>query len=177
MAVLYGQMDILEQAGGRFASIGGTETKAEHWSNLDRLVEAAAVLKHIQESPWIGHGLGFTYLNTNTLTQETSPQWWVDQNYLLIWLKHGLLGLGLFFWLLWVAYRLGAREARKRADPWEASWLATTSGATVCMAVFAMFDWPFAQVYSTLMLGLLWGGSIAMTREGTVRFQWSAPRP
>lgn len=175
MAILYGQMDILEQAGGRFASIGGTETKTEHWSNLDRFAEAATVLGHIRESPWIGHGLGYVYLNTEPLTRVTSLQWQADGNYQLIWLKSGLLGLTLFIVLLVTAFRLTAREARRRDDLWESAWCATAAGATVCMGVFAMFDWPFAQAYTTFMLGLLWGGVVAMTRPDKLRIRWSVP--
>ena len=173
MALLYGQMDIIGQAGARFATIGGTETKTENWSNLARIGEAINVLGHIRQSPWIGHGLGYTYLNTEPLTQEVAVQWQADGNYQLIWLKYGLLGLLLFFWMLWTAFRLTIREARRRTDPWEASWFATAAGATFCFVVFAMFDWPFAQVYTTYLLGLLWGGSIAMTQPDILRFRWS----
>ena len=176
MALFYGQMDILEQAGGRFASIGGTEVKAETWSNIDRLTEYATVVDLILKSPWVGYGLGYTFLWTEPLTLDTKPQWWVHQNYLLIWLKLGVIGLALFIWLFWTATRLGWRESRRRSDPWESAWFATTAGATVCMAIFAMFDFPFAEVYSTYMMGLFWGGAIAMSREGVVSFRWSAPR-
>lgn len=177
LELFYGQTDILKESAGRFASIGGTELTMETRSNVLRLVESAAVAGHIQESPWIGHGLGYTFIVQNPLHGVSRPQNWMDQNYLLIWLKQGVIGLAAYLWILWTAFWLGARHARQREDPWESSWFATTAAATAFLTVFSLSDWPFGQVNPTFLLALFFGGSMAMAGEGLLRFRWSAPGP
>lgn len=177
LELFYGQTDILKESVGRFASIGGTELKMETRSNVIRLMESAAVAGHIQKSPWIGHGLGYTFFVSLPVQGRSMPQWWVDENYLLIWLKQGAIGVAVYLWILWAAFRFGARHARQREDPWESSWFAATAAATAFLTVFSFSDWPFGQVNPTFLLALLFGGSMAMAREGLLRFRWSTPGP
>jgi O-antigen ligase len=176
LAVLYGQADILQQAGGRFASIGSTELAIETYSNVVRLIEYEAVAEHILKSPWLGHGLGFTFVVINPQLGTPTPQWWVHQNYLLVWLKQGVIGLALFIWMLWTAFWLGARHARRREDPFESGWLAATAASTAFMAVFSMADFPFDSAESMFFLALLWGGSMAMAGRGFLRLRWTPHR-
>jgi O-antigen ligase len=117
LEVIYGTTDILRESVGRFASIVGTEVKPENTSNISRLVEAAGVLEHIRQSPWIGHGVGYTFLVRHTLFGNPSPQWWIDENYLLIWVKQGAIGVAAYLWLLWTGVRFGIRHARQRHNP------------------------------------------------------------
>jgi hypothetical protein len=179
MAVFYHQTDILEQAGGRFASITTTKFKGHSrgvidpgvLSNAERLIEYPVMAGFILQNPVLGYGLGFTYLVTKPFLGPHA-QWWSHQNYLHIWLKQGAIGLGLFLWLLWSAFTLGLREARRRTDPWEATWFASAATCTLFVAVFSMTDVPFTQVNCTFLLALLWGGEVAMTHKGLVRLQW-----
>jgi len=179
MAVVYGQEDILKDAAGRFASIGSADFKAESrgdinpgtLSNVERLIEYSVLSGLILKSPWVGYGLGYNFIVKKPFLGP-HVQWWAHQNYLLIWLKQGLIGLGLFLLLLWTAFRLGVREARRRTDPWESAWFAMTATATVFLAVFSLTDIPFAYVNATFMLALLWGGAIAMSKESDVTLRW-----
>lgn len=175
LALLYGQADILQQAGGRFASIGSTENTIEAASNIARLIEYAVVAEHIQTAPWFGHGLGFSFLVNNPQETTPGPQWWVHQNYLLVWLKQGVVGLAIFLWMLWAAFWMGAREARRREDLYESGWLATAAASTAFMAVFSIADFPFDSAESMFFLALMWGGSMAMTSHGRLRLRWHAP--
>jgi hypothetical protein len=174
LSVLYGQVDILLDAGARFLSIGGTKLTPETRSNVTRLLEYATVAEHIQRSPWVGHGLGYTFFVDKPLYGKAAAQWWVHQNYLLVWLKQGVIGLVLFLVMLWTALRFSIREARRREDPWESGWFAATAVSTIFLAVFSLSDFPFDGAEAMFLLALFWGGSMAMARVGLLRFAWSS---
>jgi O-antigen ligase len=176
LAVLYGNTDILLEAGTRFTSIGQTELHEESRANVARLMEYGIVLTHIQKQPWFGHGLGYSFRIPN-IFEKLEPQYWVHENYLLVWLKQGLLGLLLFVWMLWSAARLGIHHARRRADPIEASWLAAAGAGTILISVFALTDFPFDSVEPMFLVALLWGGAMALTRDGFFRFRWRPEDP
>jgi hypothetical protein len=145
-------------------------------SNVIRLGEYLTAVKLIRESPWVGHGIGYTFPIKQIFAKRAAPQWWVHQNFLLILLKQGVLGLVLFLWTIWIATLTAAREARCRLDAWESSWLATSAAATVFLAVFSLSNFPFAVVNEMFILALLWGGTMAMTRTGFVVLRWSRPK-
>jgi len=175
MARVFEQGDLLGLAGVRLQSSLGTEVSYETRSNVIRLGEYFFVWKLIQESPWIGHGIGYAFTMKQVLSLDVGEQWYAHQNYLFVWLKQGLIGLGLFLWMLYSAISLGMREARRRADPLEASWFATSAAATVFLATLSLSNFPFGVVNEMFLLALLWGGAMAMTRTGFVLFRWSVP--
>jgi len=172
-ALFFNQMDILGEAGSRFASITSTKSGYETRSNIIRLGEYAAVAKWIAESPWVGHGIGFTFPIKQAYSRKAAAQWWVHQNFLLILLKQGLIGLALFLWTIGTATLTGVREARRRLDAWESSWFATSAATTAFLAVLSLSNFPFAVVNEMFFLALLWGGTMAMTRTGFVTLRWS----
>jgi O-antigen ligase len=176
-SVMLGKLNLLSMASNRFESITGTKMTGDSGSNIMRLVEYGIVARDIGRSPWIGHGYGFTFIGKNPLTLQGWEQFWVHQNFLLIWLKQGLVGLLVFLWMLWSAIALGVREARRRADPAEATWFATVSATTLSLSVLAMTNFPFAKVDAVFLLALLWGGAMAMTRTGLLSIQWAPPKP
>jgi O-antigen ligase len=171
------EMDIIREAGTRLTSMTGTQIKYATRSNLIRLGEYLVVLDLIRQSPWVGYGIGYTFLVKQAFAHTAGLQWYVHQYFLMVWLKQGLVGLALFVWLLVAAIRLGAREARRTADSWESSWFATTAAATVFLSVFSLSNYPFAVVNEMFLLALLWGGSMAMTRKGFVSLRWSISAP
>mgnify|MGYP001575110082 FL=1 len=65
----------------------------------------------------------------------------------------------------------------RRGEVRRSSWFAATAAATVFLTVFSFSDWPFGQVNPTFLPALLFGGSMAMGREGLLRFRWSTPGP
>jgi hypothetical protein len=173
LGLIYGQTDLLQLSAERFATIGETELRLETRANVARLLETATMLDLIQQSPWVGYGLGYTFILRNWLWGLRPPQWWADENYLLIWIKQGAIGLALYLWILWAAFRMGVRQARSRDEPWESSWFATLAAVMAFMAVFSLSDWPFGQVNPVFLLALLFGGSMAMASEGRLRLRWS----
>jgi len=75
--------------------------------------------------------------------------------------------------MIWSAVAFAVHEARRREDPSEAAWFATSAAGTILLAVLGMTNFPLAQVNPTFTLALLWGGSMA--RQGLVRFCWLPP--
>ena len=170
--VVYGQGDILKASVLRFTSIGATEVTYDTRSNFIRLAESTHVLNLIRHSPLVGYGLGYTFIVRIPMQGPSPPQFWMDENYLLIWLKQGLIGLVSYLWILWAAFRLGARQARAREDPWQSGWFAGLASSMVFMFLFSIFDWPFSQVNPTFLLALFSGVAMAMAHEGWVRVRW-----
>ncbi len=177
IAPLLGQSDILENIVVRASSIGGTEEGIETRSNVIRLWEYANVLKHIRESPLVGNGVGFTFSVRDPFSGELADQHGVHQNFLLVWVKQGLIGLALFVWMLWIAIAVGVREAIRRTDPLESSWFATTAAATIFLVVFSLSNMPFTRVNEAFFVAMLWGGAMGMTRKGRVQLRWGRSAP
>ena len=174
-ALLLGHGDLLRDAGARFVSIGSTEEKYETRSTFARLWEYAVVARHIQQNPWAGYGLGYAF-PVKQPWGLLRTQWVVHQNYLMVWLKQGVIGLLIFIWMIWAAITLGIREARRhREDIWAASWCATMAAGTLFLAVFSISNFPFTEVSGMFLLAILWGGTMALSGAPFLRFRWSRP--
>lgn len=180
-AILLGHADLLQQAGVRLASITSTEESYETRSTFARLWEYSIVANHLRKNPWLGYGLGFSFSvrlpwsrTSASGVDQSATQWIVHQNYLLVWLKQGVIGLAVFLWMIWTAIWLGIREARRRTDMLESSLCATMAGGTAFLAVFSLSNFPFAEVSGTFLMALLWGTTMTYARSGLLRFQWSA---
>jgi len=172
-AILLGHTSLLTEAATRFNSIGAVDTGYGTRSNAIRLWEYGRVLGLIQGSPFVGHGVGYSFTLKDPFTDRVTSQWGVHQNFLLVWLKQGLIGLAVFVWMLAAAIRLGVREARRRADPLESAWFGAMAAATAFLIVFSLSNFPFARVNETFYLASLWGGAMAMARKGTLTLRWS----
>jgi len=173
LGLALGQTDFLALAGSRFGSIGGTEFTHQNASKVVRFAEYAEVISHIAVSPWLGHGLGYTFSFREPIGFTVIEQWYSHQIYLFIWLKQGIVGLAAFVWMLFTAVAMGARGSRRHDDPWESAWLATSAAATVLVAVTDLSNFQLGGVHVTFPLALLWGGAIAISREGLIRFRWA----
>lgn len=175
LALVLGQTDFLTLAGDRFTSIGGTGFTHQTASNLVRLAEYAEVIPRIAASPWFGHGLGYTFLFREPIGFNVQEQWYSHEMYLFVWLKQGLVGLLLFLWMLWSATTFCIRESRRNDDTWASGWLATAAACTILLAVLDLSNFQLAGVNATFPLALLWGGAMALGREGSIRVRWAAP--
>jgi len=172
-ALVLGKGDVLMEAGTRVSSITSTSTGYESRSNIIRLVEYGVVLNLIRHTPIFGYGVGYTFLVKELFTNKTAPQWGVHQNYLLVWLKQGLIGLAIFLWMLWTAITVGIRESRRRSDFWESSWFASAATTTIILAVFSLSNYPFGVVNEMFLLALFWGGAVAMTGKHRITLRWN----
>lgn len=171
LSVLYDIPGLADVAWRRLSTSTGTEVTGETASNISRLLEYDHVLRDIAATPWLGRGLGYFFVTRDPFLQTLNEQWYVHQNYLLVWLKQGLLGLGLFIATLVAAVSAGLR-GRRLAEPWAAAWCAGTAAATVFVMVMANMHYPLAEVNSTFPLALMWGGTIALTSRGRWWFLW-----
>ncbi len=176
-ALLSGHEDFLEEAWGRFASIGGTKISYETRSNIIRLWEYGTVAKLILKEPLFGYGIGYTFPIMEPFTQKVADQWCVHENYLLVWLKQGIVGVALFLWMLGAAIKMGVRGARRRTDPWESAWFASVAAGTFYLCVLSLSNFPFGFVNETFLMALFWGVGMAIERKGFVRFRWTPLPP
>jgi hypothetical protein len=176
LGLVLGQTDFLSLAGNRFTSIGGTGFTHQTASNLVRLAEYAEVIPRIAASPWLGHGLGYTFLFREPLGFKVQEQWYSHEIYLFVWLKQGVVGLLAFLWMLWTATVFGVQESRRRGDEWESAWLATAAACTVLLAVLDLSNFQLASVNSIFVLALLWGGAMAIGRTGFIHLRWASPK-
>src|SRR4029079_2192079 len=100
MATALGFGNIGEIAAGRFSSSFATKYDSDSLSNFVRLGEYLNVIGHILQKPWFGHGLGFAFVTREAINFKLITQWFTHDNYLLVTLKQGLLGLALWIWLM-----------------------------------------------------------------------------
>lgn len=171
----FGIGDIFEMAGSRFASTTGTEYTWETSSNVVRLVEYMKVLEHIQRSPWFGHGLGHHFVVREPIGFTLLEQWFTHQNFLLVTLKQGLLGLVIFLWVLVSIFRM-AKKGVHLPDTWEASWCTGACAVLVYIVTFGLVHFPLAEVNATFASALIWGAAMGMTSTGNTVIRWN-PKP
>lgn len=168
--------DIAEIAGSRFASSTGTEMSWETGSNIVRLVEYFHVLGDIAQKPWFGWGLGYYYVVQEPIGFRLIEKWYCHQNYLLITLKQGLLGLALFVWVLIAAFRTGW-GGRRAVEPWRQAWCTGTAAATLWLILYSNVHFPLAEVNTVFTTALIWGGAMSMTRTGRSLLRWRRGEP
>jgi len=173
-AVAFGFGNIFAAAGERFASAGSTEVTFESTSNIVRLGEYMHVLGDVFKNPIFGYGLGYSFVVEDPISSVRAEHWFVHQNYLLVWLKQGLIGLALFVWMLVGAFMTGYK-ARNLPDPYQAAWCAGGSAVALWLLIYCNVHFPLAEVNSTFLVGLIFGGMMAIAARGWTRIHWRAP--
>jgi len=166
-----GMGDIAMVAGSRFSSSASTEMSIETGSNVVRLVEYFHVLGDIVKKPLFGWGLGYYYVVQEPIGFRLVEKWYVHQNYLLITLKQGLLGLVLFVTMLIAAFRTGM-AGRHFPEPWKQAWCTGTASATLWLILYCNVHFPLAEVNTVFTTALLWGGAMSLTRTGRTVLRW-----
>lgn len=173
-AALFGIRNLGEQAGKRLSSSASTEFTYEAGSNVIRLAEYVQVWDHIVRAPWFGHGLGYSFLIREPFELGLNEQWYTHDNYLLIWVQQGLLGLGLFLASMLGAARTGLRAARD-PDPTRAAWGAGTAAAVVYLLIYMFVHFPLAEVNTIFLTALLWGISMSIVAREQIVVRWRVP--
>jgi O-antigen ligase len=174
MALLSAVFDIPGIAQGawrRLSTSAGLQYTSETASNFVRLLEYDRVLKDIATAPLWGRGLGHSIVTRDPFFRTMQEQWFVHQNYLLVWLKQGLPGLVFFVGSLVAAVALGMR-GRRLAEPWAAAWCAGTAAVTIQVMVVANMHYPLGEVNATFVVALLWGVTMALTSQDRWRLVW-----
>lgn len=170
-AAALGLGNIGATAADRFASSTGTEMSWETGSNVVRLAEYFHVLGLIEKAPVFGYGLGYWYVKREPIGFRLVEQWWVHQNYMLVVLKMGLVGLVPFVWMLIGALRTGLR-GRLQTESWRQAWCLGAAAATVYVVIYCTVHFPFAEVNTVFVLALMWGGAMAITSERRTVLRW-----
>lgn len=140
----------------RFASIGTAAT--DDISLVNRFLETAAVWEHIKLNPVLGYGMGVSYAFYDVVFAATRDDAFIHNQYVMLWYKFGIWGLGLmlFFWGR-TAWR-GVRTYRATTLPPFAH--AACLSAAVCLIAFfpaAAASPPFYLSDTTLLFGVLTG--------------------
>lgn len=174
LTVLFNIRNLGDLALSRLSSSTGTQLTFETSSNIVRLVEYARALEDVLLAPWFGHGLGYSFVLREPLGQTVNDQWYVHQNYLLVWLKQGLLGVALFVATLVAAVRTGL-DGRRLEEPLAAAWCTGAAAATVFVMIDSCVYFSLAEVNATFPIALIWGGAIALTAKGRWQLRWRPP--
>lgn len=168
--------DIGASAAERFASSGSTEVREETTSNIVRLSEYLKVLEDVVRQPIFGYGLGYSFVVKDPITFKVSEDhWFVHQNYLLVWLKQGIIGLALFVWILIAAWFTGWR-GRDLPDRYETAWCLGAAAVALHLLIYCNVHFPLAEVNSTFLTALIWGGAMSLTAKDWTWVRWSAGR-
>ena len=166
---------IWELAGNRFASSTGTENTWESSSNIVRIVEYLRVLELISKQPIVGYGLGYSFVVREPLEFTLIQQWFVHENYLLVTLKQGLIGLALWMWLLIGFVRTGLR-GRSLPNLAEQSWCTGAAALVVYCMVYGLVHFPLAETNTTFTFALVTGVAMRMTATETIALRWKGRR-
>jgi hypothetical protein len=175
LALSLGIGNIWFLAGNRFASSTGTESTGSSASNVVRLMEYANVLKHIGEQPIFGQGLGFTIVVPQTIGEHLKEQWFVHQNYLLVTLKQGLVGLALWVWLLIGFVRTGLK-GRSLPNRVEQSWCTGAAALVIYCMVDGFVHFPLAETNTIFTFALATGVSMRLVATDSVALRWKGHR-
>lgn len=166
---------LLAMAGSRFASSTGTKWSWESSSNVIRLVESIKVLTMVIVKPWFGYGLGATFVVREPVNFDLMEQWFCHENYLLVTFKQGLLGLGLWLWVLISCVRLGV-QGRSLPNMNEQAWCTGFGAMVIFIIVYGFVHFPMAETPSTFTFALAAGGAMRLVSKDTVAIRWKGRR-
>ncbi len=166
---------VFELAGSRFASSAGTKFTNESSSNVVRLVEYFHVLDLIAEQPIFGHGLGYYFVVREPIGFTLIEQWFTHENYLLVTLKQGLIGLALWMWLLIAFVRVGL-NGRRLKDIYEQSWCTGMAALVVYCMIYSLVHFPLAETNTTFTFALCVGVAMRLTATDVYALRWKGRR-
>jgi O-antigen ligase len=175
LGLVLGIGQVWELAGNRFASSAGTKYTWASSSNVVRLLEYVHVFEDIAEQPIFGHGLGYFFVVPETIGGKLKEQWFVHQNYLLVMLKQGLIGLVLWVWLLIGFVRTGLR-GRNLPNRTEQSWCTGAAALVVYCMVYGLVHFPLAETNTTFTLALAIGAAMPLVASDRLALRWKGRR-
>ena len=159
---------------GRFSSSFETQYDTASMSNFVRIAESLHVISEIIANPWFGYGIGYSFVAREIINFQLHKQWYVHENYLLVTLKQGLIGLGLWIWLM-IAFLSSALRGRNLPSPIERAWCMGTAAMCLYLIVYQFVYFPLAEVNTAFMFALALGVMMGLTRTRTLAIRWKAP--
>ena len=163
--------DLGQMAASRFASSGSVKMTPETMSNVIRIAEYLTALGHIARSPIVGHGLGFSYVFRSPVGFGLDEHWYVHNDYLLVWLKQGIIGLALLVWILIASFRTGWR-LRNHPDLYLGSWGLGAAAVSLHFVIYSSTNFPFGSVNAVFLAALAWGGAMAIAATDVTILRW-----
>ena len=114
----------------------------EDWTISSRLISYGLVLEAMQERPLLGGGHGATVSIPilDAVVPHILTTGAVDNLYLTLGLRMGLIGIGVFVWLYWKALRLAFKRFREDASPDHRLLLAAFMTVYCGLLVYGMAD-------------------------------------
>ena len=158
---------VLDYFAGRFASIGTAAT--EDLSLVNRFRESEAAWGYVQQNPVLGYGMGVPYRFYDLAHRGIDQDPFVHNQYIMLWFKFGIWGLGLilFFWVR-AAWR--GVQAFRLADLPLHTRMASLSAAVCLMAYLlsALASPPLYLSDTILLFGIFTGLTAGVWRRHEV---------
>jgi O-antigen ligase len=122
----------------------------------------------VRSSPVWGTGLN-TYTRVLMRNPDRGTWWYAHNSYLQMAAETGMLGLAAFLWMLFVLLRHGVYYCQQIKDLWLLTFLQGTMTCLIGFLVQSFFDNTFYTVQLSVLMWLIFGLMVAMTR--------TTPRP
>jgi len=172
LASVVGMGNAMAQFSERLASSAGTKYTRETASNFIRLLESVKVLELIRQSPVFGHGLGYCFVFRDPFNGTINgEQYFVHQNYLMVWLKQGLIGLALWIWML-VGFMRTGLAGRSLPDLEEQAWCVGSASMVVWVMIYSFMHMPLAETNTGLPFILAMGATMGFASKGRIALRW-----
>lgn len=167
--------DLFSDALVRLRSSTSTRIEFEASSNIIRIAEYAQAWPRIAES-WIwGKGLGFYIVIRDAMNHKLLEQWFIHNNYLLVVLKQGVVGLALLLTVLGSAAWTGIRNASARTEEFESGLCLGMAAATLYVGFYCLVHFPLGEINTIFTLALVWGVGMHLGDPGWWTLRWRDP--
>ena len=158
---------VLDYFAARVASIGTAAT--EDISLVNRFREADAAWAYVQQNPVLGYGMGVPYRFYDVVHRVIDQDSFVHNQYIMLWFKFGIWGLGLilFFWAR-AAWR-GVQAFRLADLPLHARM--ASLAAAVCLMAYLLSALASPPLYlsdTILLFGIFAGLTAGVWRRHEV---------
>ena len=155
-ALAVAQPALLRSVVSRAMAVTATQDRNVQW----RLIENRAVGAQIEQSPWVGNGLGKDYLfDWSRYGVAPYRKSYIHNDY--YWFVHrlGVVGMALFVWLAvaFLAPWMKARATLPRDDPWLLGLVYGGRALLVALLVVSITSPRLSEKLSVTVLGLVMG--------------------
>jgi hypothetical protein len=100
-------------------------------------------------------------------------QYFVHENYLWVWLKQGIIGLGVFIWMLIGFLRTGI-AGRSLPDLEEQAWCMGSASIVVWVMIYMFMHMPLAETNTGLPFTLAMGATMGYASQGRIALRWKS---
>ncbi len=156
------------------------------WSVRHRFVLWRAAGVMLRDAPFTGVGLGhyrsaFPSAQAEFREAYTSKGFFfapketnAHNDYAQLAAEQGLIGLGLWLWLLWAAFRRGLRVVEAGGE--KGAWAAGMLGGCCSLLAAALFNFPFRVIPSAMVFWLFVGALGSVPGRGPAVYLRRRPR-